>query len=517
MGFFTERCPNCGKALSKNAEFCNACGCPAAESWSTCHNCGSSVGGDSKFCWKCGTEQSTTDIQKFYGDRWHRSPLEFAARVELSVPEKTLHRGLEIEEGTTAVVFQDGKRIGTLEPGYHQFHSLLDRLKGFRPGHHAHAILLDTRSADVDFQLEGIPVAGHIPVDVRLRLLFQVQDPKAFVDAFFVSGTSVDTVDLSQSFTGPVREALSALLHEQPVDELMSSVSVRETIESHLLDAIRPTLDRYGMQATGLALAEFGGPAITQAREKLGEIARLNRELEINRRLNEAVRQEKLESFRDEEQLKDYYEQVAHELGLEQATREAEKKRFLASIDQEDRIEAIRRDFAARGEEIRQQLDQEVSRRQLELEQLRHELEKESIRGEHDLQQQGKRFEVGQHQQVRQAETDLEIAKQGVEALKAVNQAKLEKKMKEEALETEIERERLAMRGEASLQSLLATLEGEQADRLLKLAEIEMRRGLEPEQALSLVAEKSPELAPAVAEALKAKYSAGSPPANPDA
>jgi len=34
-----------------------------------------------------------------------------------------------------------------------------------------------------------------------------------------------------------------------------------------------------------------------------------------------------------------------------------------------------------------------------------------------------------------------------------------------------------------------------------------MRKGLSPEQAMALFAEKSPEIAPAVADALKAKYS----------
>jgi hypothetical protein len=63
------------------------------------------------------------------------------------------------------------------------------------------------------------------------------------------------------------------------------------------------------------------------------------------------------------------------------------------------------------------------------------------------------------------------------------------------------------MRGDASLQALLATLNGEQADRLMKFAELEMRKGLSPEQAMALFAEKSPEIAPAVADALKAKYS----------
>ena len=54
MGFYNQRCPNCGKSVAMDAAFCNACGCPTAKSWATCHRCGSSVGAESKFCWKCG-------------------------------------------------------------------------------------------------------------------------------------------------------------------------------------------------------------------------------------------------------------------------------------------------------------------------------------------------------------------------------------------------------------------------------------------------------------------------------
>jgi hypothetical protein len=75
----------------------------------------------------------------------------------------------------------------------------------------------------------------------------------------------------------------------------------------------------------------------------------------------------------------------------------------------------------------------------------------------------------------------------------------------------EIEAQRLKLRGAADVKALLATLEGEKADRILKLAELEMRKGLSVEQALALVAEKSPEIAPAVADAMKAKYSQGRP------
>src|SRR3954462_950605 len=98
MGFFTELCPNCGKSISKQAEYCNGCGCPTANSWSTCPRCRSSVGTDSRFCWKCGLEQNPENRPSPYVYRWRRSPSDFAVRVDLAVPEQLLNPGIQIDD-----------------------------------------------------------------------------------------------------------------------------------------------------------------------------------------------------------------------------------------------------------------------------------------------------------------------------------------------------------------------------------------------------------------------------------
>src|SRR5205807_1635546 len=135
---------------------------------------------------------------------------------------------------------------------------------------------------------------------------------------------------------------------------------------------------------------------------------------------------------------------------------------------------------------------------QLEVERLKFDghQEMDRTRFEENLRRQQRHFGVGQEQQVTQSRTDLEIAKSGIEALKLVKQAKHEAREQDEELNTRLEADRLKIRSEASLQGLLASLSGEQADRLLKFAELEMRKGLTAEQALALVAEKSPEIAP---------------------
>jgi len=509
MGFYNQRCPNCGKAVSKVAQFCNACGCPTATSWSNCHRCGSAVGADSKFCWKCGTEQDPAKRKQFYGDRWQRSPDDFAVRVELKTPAATLHHGLQVDEGTVALVFQNGKFNGLLEAGYHNFDNFFSRLLGFDKGQEAHAVLIDTRAAEVDFMLEDIRLRNQIPVDARMRLLFQVREPRQFAERVLDGAGDFHTADLTNRFLGEVRTAVQAAAQERTLDEVLLAASARELLERDLVARLEPALAPFGLAIEGVRLAEFGGPAVAEMRAKLGEIDRLNRELEANRRLQDAMRAGKVDAYRDEQQLKDTYDRITHEFGLSAVAREQDRKRFVQALEQQTQLEGIRLDYEARRAEIANRLDEQKLRHQAEIADAVHGVELRKVEFAEDMRQQRERFGTAQEQQVVQAKTDLEVAKQGIEALKLVKSAKLEGKKAEDAHELAMEAQRLQLRGSASMQALVATLDGEKADRILKLAELEMRKGLSVEQAMAMVAEKSPEIAPAIAAAMQAKYAKG--------
>ena len=516
MGFYNQRCPNCSKTVSKDAEFCNSCGCPTATAWSSCPKCGSAVGADSKFCWKCGTAQDPAKRQQFYGDRWHRSADDFAVRVELKTPAATLHRGLQVDEGTLALVFQNGKYNGQLEPGYHSFDNFFSRMLGFDKGKEAHAVLIDTRAAEVDFMLEDIRLKNQVAVDARLRLLFQVRDPKLFAERVIDGAGDFHTSDLTSRFQGDVQAAVQAAAQEHTLDEVLVAPSARELIERELQGRLEAALTPYGLALEGVRLAEFGGPAVSELRSKLGDINRLNRELEVNRQLADATRAGKVDAYRDEQQLQDTYDRITHEMGLNTVARTEDRKRFVQSLEQQTTMEGLQLDYATRRAEIINRLDEQKLTHQSEIADAMQKIELRRAEFAEDMRQQRERFQESQGQPVHQSKTDLEVAKQGIDALKLVKQAKLEAREKEEKLELELEAGRLQLRGNASLQALLATLEGEKADRILKLAELEMRKGLSVEQAMAMVAEKSPEIAPAIAEAMRAKYTQGRDP-GPDA
>lgn len=505
MGLFSTSCPQCGRPVAKQASHCSHCGCPSSTAWSDCPKCGSAVGADSKFCWKCGTPQDPASRSAFYGDRWQRTPGEFAARVDLNTPDKALRHALRVDEGTLALLFEDGRMVGTLEAGLHPLDNVLQRLLGLDKGRKAHAVLIDMLGAEVDFAVEDLRAAESIPFDARVRLLIQVTDPKAFVLRLVGDAPTFETRQLTERFQGDVRAALQAGLATMPLDTFVLDARPRELAETALLTQLNPVLAEHGLTCVGVRLADFGGPAVVALREKLADLARLNREYELNRQLADASRRDKVGACREEALLQDQFAKVAHDFSLEGERREQERKRFLQAADHTLNLDGLQQDYALRRAEIGNRLDEQKLRHESEMLDIRHELAGARLRFEEELRQQHERFRAGLEQQVAQADTDLEVARRGVEALKLVKDAKFVARAQEEDLATRVESERLAVRGQATIAALLATVGGEQGDRLLKLAELEMRKGLSAEQALALVAEKSPEIAPAIAEILRGR------------
>jgi predicted secreted protein len=200
-------------------------------------------------------------------------------------------------------------------------------------------------------------------------------------------------------------------------------------------------------------------------------------------------------------------DRIAAESKLGAAERGQELKRGVRVNEHRTQMEGLRLEFEARRAESANRLEEQKLRQVSEILGSVHAVQVRTVQLTEEMRRRDVRFEAGQAEQVRQARTDLELAKSGIEALTLVRQAKREAREKDEALDLRMESERMQLRGSASLQALMATLGGEQADRVLKLAELELRKGLAPEQALALVVEQRPEIAPAIAEMLKVRLS----------
>ncbi len=417
MPFLHSRCPDCGKTVSKNADFCNTCGCPSATGWAACTRCGSSVGADSAFCWKCGEPQDLEARRRIYFDRWQRSPGDFAIRIDLVVPDKTLHHGLQVEHGTMALIFRNGAFHGILEPGYHEFDSFIQRLFGTDASGTSHAILLDARSAEIDFYLDRITTSDGISIDVRVRTLFQVTDPRRFGDRFLTGRTTFTQQDLSDAFHADVESGGAGRLLGASLDLL--ATDIRRTDPGGRQDRLAVAFAKASTEFDVLLIADLTGEAVETLREKMTEFRRRTLERELDRRLQDSLRAEKVDLFRDEHDLNAEFERIAHTLGLESVEREKQRQAFLLSAEKELKRAGLQLDWSIRLEHVESELKEARVRRAAELEGRRDYVGAE-------LEENERRAALKQAQEKAQAATDLEVARQGIEALKAVKAAKHE-------------------------------------------------------------------------------------------
>jgi hypothetical protein len=528
MAFLNERCPQCGKSISKHARFCNSCGAESSVGWSNCGRCKASVGSDSKFCWKCGFEQDLHVQRAVYGDRWFRSPMDFAVRIELSSPAEVIRHGIQVDEGTLALLFQDGRFVGTVDPGYHSTDSFVSRLFNIKPGVAAYAVLLDTRSAEIDFYVENIRVQGNLGVDVRVRLLFSISDAGRFVATVIRERASFSTADLAALFLQDVADAVQQRLRDSSLENLMVEPRAREILEETIKQQLGPVLAGYGLQMDGVRLARFGGEAVEYMKEKLGDLTRAVREHEVNRELRDAIRVEKADAFRDEREMEECYERINHEYGLKTAGREEERKQFIQLSEHRHRLAEVSHEYELRRAEISGRIEEEALKHRSDLAAVEHELHKRQARFEADIAESKSRAALAGELAVGEAtagatvsgiQTDAAVsaaAKHWALAEK-IRQSKALQKMEEDKHELEMQRERRNIFEGASPATLVALVPDQQGERIVKIAELEVRKGLGAEESLAMVAEKSPEIAPAVAEALKAKHSGAVTPKNKEA
>jgi hypothetical protein len=167
----------------------------------------------------------------------------------------------------------------------------------------------------------------------------------------------------------------------------------------------------------------------------------------------------------------------------------------------------LAQDYERRRAEILTRLDEQKLRHRDEIGEVQHQLQINRAKYEEDFYQNQRRFGATLEQQRRQAITDREVAEEGIKAWVQVNEAKHKARAAEQELRLKGEEEQLRIRGAASRQALLSILSPEQADRLLKLAELEMSKGASEQQAFALVFQQTTDLPPALMDAVKAKLS----------
>ena len=99
-----KQCIKCGRELTDNARFCNACGAKQVQEPKKCFKCGADLVEGSAFCSKCGTRQdseNTTQTKQAVSPEYSSS--EISNNIEDEIPKTLIQRLKEIPTELKAV------------------------------------------------------------------------------------------------------------------------------------------------------------------------------------------------------------------------------------------------------------------------------------------------------------------------------------------------------------------------------------------------------------------------------
>ncbi|MFC1604319.1 SPFH domain-containing protein [Planctomycetota bacterium] len=503
MGIFSNKCANteCSASVSKAAKYCNVCGEPASTADTNCGRCGAVVGAQSKFCWKCGGNLKEQQKVTLFDNRWVRASDDFAIRVDECDIKGFLSKGLIVEHGTRGMVFQRGRFCGYVDPGNYDLNGFLKKVNNFNQTTPTSVVLVD--AGDVELHLEAIKLHSkeQVEVDAAFKALVQLTDPEKFYTNAFKSRNQLSVGYVAGSLTDELRSALQTYVGSKSVEDLYSNTAIRQEVERQMQLELEPILERIGLEMVQLRFVDFFCPAYDPIREEQAGLYIDTRKtaidldrLKLAQRMRKEMTADKMDQLKTENDFEDFVRQTEHELGLK-------------DIIRTDEMDKLKRQFT-------HERDRDVLAHQIEIEGIKNDADREEARSDLEakienfkLQKQAKREDVvadsetEDHIKRKDIDRDIYEAREAVKLREETQRVELARQREEHKLEAE----KLQERSKASAQALISILDGDAADRIMKLEELRAKEKLSPDQIIAMTASTSPHVAEVLAEKYKAE------------
>ncbi len=289
MGIFTDRCdalidpntqralsgdaleaakldpkwPRCGNRVRKNARFCNRCGSPAPGGWWRCPSCGKWIGNDSRFCPHCNTPLYPDDRSAMAGGVWRKEPGMFAQRFEIGDVKRILQDGLQIQEGTLAIIMDGGEVRGILESGRHAPDSLAHKINWFGNPPPRSVVLVDAAEVAFPVHIEALSTAERYPIEfygeVILRFRGDKDSARALVANLMKSDRSTSLAEISARLESVMRFAVDSMCTATTLDDLVRDPQRRIRLQESMTRLVADDLAASGLEVARVSSAEFTG------------------------------------------------------------------------------------------------------------------------------------------------------------------------------------------------------------------------------------------------------------------
>ncbi|MBI2900793.1 MAG: hypothetical protein HYY17_11470 [Planctomycetes bacterium] len=253
-----EPCRRCQTRMRKKQQFCPSCGSPGTKSEFACWKCNGRNRGGQNHCAHCGAEMfdpAGRFVQRaLMVDRtWARGTGDFAARLHVQDVKGLFVKWVVVEEGTAALVFQDGKYAGSVGPGRYDHTSLGQRIATwFNLDVPAVFVLVDVGEVRLRLDAECL-TSESLPVQVSAEVFVALSDPLPFYQNLMRGQVSIGVEDFEGLIETDVEGALQAVVRCEPLRSLPGNVKLRDAIMGAVDRMARPTLERYGFTLRHIA------------------------------------------------------------------------------------------------------------------------------------------------------------------------------------------------------------------------------------------------------------------------
>jgi serine/threonine protein kinase len=184
--------------------------------------------------------------------RWHLPAQQFARRLDLDDVETFFHENLLIEEGTRALVLENGQHLGEVPSGQYTLASFSERLPDWSQ-QHATVILIRVPGEQLEISCQNIPTRDNIQVNVFFHLQVSVKDPESLLQNMPGSNSTMAVEKLQETIQAILQMATWETIKVHSLKDLGQDLGNR--IQENKGMQVR--LDAKGIQLVQLQLFSF--------------------------------------------------------------------------------------------------------------------------------------------------------------------------------------------------------------------------------------------------------------------
>jgi hypothetical protein len=466
--------PRCGNRVSKKARFCNACGWTAPGGWWKCPSCSKWVGNESRFCWNCNQPLKPDERVDIAGGVWDKQPGLFAQRFEIADVKRLLVDGLQIQEGTAAILLDAGREKTVLGPGRHSPDGVLRKINWFGNPPPRSAVLVDNGDVLLPVHIENLRSSEEIPVGLYAEITLHFHPSRAddFLANLLKERRTLSYQEIQDALEAEIRYAAMNVCNTSTIEDLVKDPQRRNQLEDALQKTLAAALKRFGLELVRVGAADFSGEAYEELRAKAGTLEIRRRDIEFAQRMRELLSSDQMHGFKTEHELAEYVAQIAQEKQVSAKTRDHE----LARLTQVHRHDLDQREAAY-----------QMAR---EMEQAAHQIGVKLQWDDHTRDKLVKDAQAQAQAYITKEKSELEIAAEALK-LRAEKQRQNQQALRERAD---------TLKGKSALEMAALIEDPEQRRAMLDLATLAMHKEMTPDQILATLAAGSPAAAQALAQ-----------------